>query len=405
MLVLGGAGDMGRMAVTVLLESPSVNSTTVADINLNHAKVFAEMVNSDKLSPVQIDINESDKLTELIKSHDIVINTVGPFYKFAVPIMEAVIKAKKPYLDINDDWKPTLDVLKMDSKAKDAGITALIGIGASPGISNLLAVLACSKLDKVEDLVTAWGESISMKEGKKPKYYVDRRDFRKRLGESQRRSNAAMDHWIYEALENIPTFKDGQLIEINSLTETESFDFPGYKPMYACHIGHPEPVTLSRTIKANNISNVMYVGETLTGYLRGYRDRILKKELTIEEASLQLQEDMRKAIKEMKMGRSPLKEYLGGPPTLCCIALGVKDGKKKKVAVALGRNPYDEMAGVTGVPLAIATLMLIEGRITKKGILTPEEALDPLEFFDRIAPYCGKNLTGKDILIQKEIDL
>jgi len=97
----------------------------------------------------------------------------------------------------------------------------------------------------------------------------------------------------------------------------------------------------------------------------------------------------------------------GGPPILSVIATGLKNNKKKKIAVALERIPYDEMAGVTGVPLAIATIMFIEGKITQKGILTPEEAFknDPMAFFDRLAPYCGKDLTGKDILIVKETDL
>ena len=106
------------------------------------------------------------------------------------------------------------------------------------------------------------------------------------------------------------------------------------------------------------------------------------------------------------MGREPLREYLGGPPNLSVIATGTKNGKRKRVAVALGRNPYGSMAGLTGVPLAIATIMLMEGKIDKKGVLTPEEAIpEPMEFFDRLAPYCGKNLLGKDILIIREEDL
>jgi saccharopine dehydrogenase-like NADP-dependent oxidoreductase len=162
-LALGGAGDMGRMAVAVLLDSPNITSVSVADINEKLINTFVEMVDSPKLKPVQIDINEKEKLIDLMSSHDIVINTVGPFYKFEIPIMEAVIKAKKPFLDICDDWKPTLDVLKYDDTAKSAGITAIIGIGASPGITNIMAVYASSKLDEIDELITAWGLNIDIK--------------------------------------------------------------------------------------------------------------------------------------------------------------------------------------------------------------------------------------------------
>ena len=63
------------------------------------------------------------------------------------------------------------------------------------------------------------------------------------------------------------------------------------------------------------------------------------------------------------------------------------------------------MSGDTSVPLAIATLLLIEGKVNKKGVYTPEEIIDPYLFFDKYAHYCGKNLTGNDILIKKEINL
>jgi hypothetical protein len=51
--------------------------------------------------------------------------------------------------------------------------------------------------------------------------------------------------------------------------------------------------------------------------------------------------------------------------------------------------------------------MMIEGKFTQKGVLTPEEAFknNPMEFFDRLALYCGKNLKGKDILIEREEEL
>ena len=53
--------------------------------------------------------------------------------------------------------------------------------------------------------------------------------------------------------------------------------------------------------------------------------------------------------------------------------------------------------------------MLLEGNIKQLGVLTPEEVFKTTkeleEFFDRYAKYCGKNLTGKDILLKKIVDL
>jgi short subunit dehydrogenase-like uncharacterized protein len=41
-----------------------------------------------------------------------VLNCVGPFYRFGPPVLTAAIKAGVSYLDVCDDWEPTLDMLE-----------------------------------------------------------------------------------------------------------------------------------------------------------------------------------------------------------------------------------------------------------------------------------------------------
>lgn len=403
-LTLGGSGDMGRMGVAIMLESQIVTSITVADINLERAEHFIEMVGSDKLRPSKIDVTQHDELVKLISDHDIVVNTVGPYYEFANPIMEATIEAKRNYIDINDDAKPTLEMLEKSQKAKEAGITAVIGLGASPGLTNLMAVLACSELDEVDNLITAWGSGPT-KQGKKTQYYVLPRKYYSKYKDSQLIANAATMHLFYETLETVPTFKDGKMVEIKPLTEAEPLQFPGFKDAYVCHLGHPEPVTLPRVINANSVSNVMYLGKPVTEMVRKFSQQISNKELTIGEASIAFFKETKKLYKEPEV----LKEYANFPPTLCVVVTGTKEGKRKKIAIAGNRAPFGAMAGVTGVPLAIGALMILEGKINRKGVFTPEEVINsPVEleyFFDRYAKYCGEGLKGEDILLKKVIDL
>jgi saccharopine dehydrogenase-like NADP-dependent oxidoreductase len=165
-LALGGSGDMGRMAVAALLSSKHVTHITIADKNIDVANKYIALINSERLSAVEIDIMEEEKLSNIISKYDIVMNTIGPYYKFGTKILKIVIENKKHYADICDDWKPTLEMLKMDNVAKKSGITAIIGIGASPGISNLMAVKAASELDEVYEITTGWGLG-NTKSGKK----------------------------------------------------------------------------------------------------------------------------------------------------------------------------------------------------------------------------------------------
>ncbi len=401
-LALGGSGDMGRMAVAILLESPKITSITVADRSYERAKEFIDLVGSDKLKAVEIDVIEQNKLQTLISSHDLVMNTVGPFYKYGTIIMDAVIKAKKQYVDICDDWKPTLDLLNMDERAKKAGITAIIGIGASPGITNLMAVIACSKLDRVDDLITAWGYGGGEGVGPKPKYYIEPRKFYRKFKDLPVIANAATMHLFYETLEEIPTYRDGKFIDIKPLTDADPLQFPGYEDTYVCHIGHPEPVTLPRILKTNSVSNLMYMGKRLTEIIRNYTQQISNNELTVSEASIRFGEDARNIVRDQEI----IKEYIGMPPTLSVIATGIKNGKRIKVAIGNHRVPFGGMAGVTSVPLAIAVEMVINDEITEKGVLTPEESIsDPMEFFNRYAKYCGKNLTGEEVLLIRIAEL
>ncbi|MHA2183960.1 MAG: saccharopine dehydrogenase family protein [Promethearchaeota archaeon] len=386
-LALGGSGDMGRMAVAILLESQQVTSITVADKNLERANYFVGLVDSDKLTATEVDVTKKDKLVDLITSHDMVMNTVGPYYKFGTVIMKAVIQAQKPYVGICDDWKPTLDLLGMNDQAKKAEITAVIGIGASPGITNLMAVLACSKLDKVDNLITAWGYGPEEGVGSKPKYFIEPRMFYKKFKDMPTIANAATMHLFYETVEEIPTYSNGKFVDIKPLTDADPLQFPGFKDTYVCHIGHPEPVTLPRVLNANSVSNLMYMG---------------KKELTVSEASIKFGEEVRDVTRNQQF----IEEYLGMPPGLSVIATGLKNGKRVKIAIGNHHVPFGQMAGVTSVPLAIAAEMVLNGEISEKGVLTPEEAIsEPMKFFDKYAKYCGKNLAGEDVLLVKEVEL
>lgn len=399
-LALGGCGDMGRMCVALLLESQKVKKITIADINVELANTIVELIGSDKLIAEKIDVTEKDKLIDLMSKHDIIVNTVGPYYKFGKPILEAAIEAKKPYFDICDDWRPTLELLELNKKAQEAGMTAVIGIGASPGITNLMAVMAHGELDEVDDLITAWGIGKS-KHNKKPRYFVSRKQIEKKIGSTPPKVSAAMLHLFYESMGKIPTFKDGKSIEIDALTKEKPIIFPGFKQLFVAHIGHPEPVTLPRTLKAKNIFNLMYLGKTITNIVRNYAKKITKNEWTIEEASIKLEKRETSLLAMLIL----LKAYIRSPPELIAIATGLKDNKRKKVAIGAYRGPFGMMEGITSGPLAVAVLMYIDGKITKKGVLTPEESIDPDIFFEYYAPFCGEKLTGKDVLIKKIVDI
>ena len=82
-----------------------------------------------------------------------IVNTIGPFYKFGPLVLASVIAAGKPYVDVNDDVDATRIVLEMNESAKAANVTAVIGMGSSPGVTNILAKFAADQmLDTVNSI-------------------------------------------------------------------------------------------------------------------------------------------------------------------------------------------------------------------------------------------------------------
>ena len=50
-----------------------------------------------------------------------VLNAVGPYVKFGVPVLETIIEAGVPYVDVCDDHDATEELLKLNEKAEKAG--------------------------------------------------------------------------------------------------------------------------------------------------------------------------------------------------------------------------------------------------------------------------------------------
>ena len=207
---LGGCGGMGRYAVRTAADYDFVDEIVVADVDLERAKVFAASV-APKAHAVAVDATDDASLDAAIAGCDVVLNTVGPFYRFGVPILRAAIRGGACYLDINDDWEPTLDMLELAPEARDARVTAVVGLGASPGVSNLLALKAMEGFDNVERIVTGWSFG-----------YSDRV-----LSDAQEdRTSAALVHWLHQCSGTIRVFRDPQPRRCQTPRRL-SVDYPG----------------------------------------------------------------------------------------------------------------------------------------------------------------------------------
>jgi saccharopine dehydrogenase-like NADP-dependent oxidoreductase len=144
-----GCGEMGKVAITDLVKYGEFDEVVVADVDMKKAEKFVKKLESERtaVSAKFIDVTDKKKLVDLMSGFDVALSCVGPFYKFALPVVKAAIEAKVNFVDICDDYDSTLKVLELDKAAKDAGITVISGLGVSPGATNILAKAGAEMLD------------------------------------------------------------------------------------------------------------------------------------------------------------------------------------------------------------------------------------------------------------------
>src|SRR2546421_1169538 len=149
-IVLGGAGAMGRIAVRTLTEYADIEQITIADYNEDRAHKVAASLHSSNILIKQIDVNDEERLRTLLRGADVVLNAVE--YVFNLPVLKACIREKVHYADLGGLFHMTRKLMNMHDEVSAAGITAILGMGGTPGITNLLARAAVDKLDLVESI-------------------------------------------------------------------------------------------------------------------------------------------------------------------------------------------------------------------------------------------------------------
>ena len=369
-LALGGSGGMGRFAVETSMNFENVSEIVIADINAEEALKFANSMN-EKVSGIGLDVTDIDALRIQMNKADVVINTVGPFFKYGPPILEAAIDSGCDYLDINDDWEPTIEMLEFHGKAENNSKTAILGMGASPGLTNMLGAAAIEELDEVETLYTGWTMDGATPEEES----------------SQSGVNAAMVHAVQQMTGTVKIHNDGKPKMVKPLKKVE-IDFPGFGKFKPRIFGHPEAITFPYHFKDIKNSINLAHGSGF-GLLKWIMRLVDWKVISIERAAGIVQ-NLSSSIREdiegqgIEYGTRQKNNNLSEPPPLYALAIGLKDGKRASCGTVFNTSELISMGEATGIPLACGLKLLVDGKISNKGVFAPEGVIDPNDFFKEL---------------------
>ena len=375
-LALGGAGGMGRHACRAAIGLNGIDELVITDLDGTRAARFAVQLGPGVRS-LGLDVTDGAALDAALAQADVVMNTAGPFFRFGAPVLAAALRAGCHYLDICDDWEPTLQMLDLHEQAARRGLTAIIGMGASPGITNLLAVVAARELGSPGQIVTGWNL-----DGAQPERAAG-------AGPS-----AALAHGIRQMTGTIRVFRDGHPAEETPLRRV-SIDYPGLGAARSWTFGHPEPVTLPRVF-GDLVSSV--------NVCHGSRPTLAMFTLMkwlVDHRALSTGRAVATAAWAERHLPPPRPAKIFSParlPPLFGYAAGLRRGSPAAVGVALCRLPGTTMGAVTGIPLAVALGLLLNGAVGQHGVFTPEQVLDPGQFFAALAPFCPSQPAARDMI-------
>lgn len=377
-----GAGSVGsHIASTAAILEP-FSQIVVGDLNAQRAAAVAAIAGG---SSVRLDATDHDALVAAMRSADVVVSAIGPATRFGLSTLRAAIAAGRPYAEISDDPYPTLEMLKLNAAAQAAGVTAILGLGASPGIASMLAVDAGSRLDEVNRILTGWGTGGSDEDS-------DDNEFSLNVEVS-----AALEHWVEQASGTIPVLRGGEIVETAPLARV-TVDYPGIGQVVTRTIGHPEPITLKRRFPELRESlNVMDFPSFIFRSLEKAAKTVDQSGSTRKGAELLLElfsGDTKGGLFSRKsmsyvwhetLDKLSRKHWL---PPLWAIAEGSAGGRPARVAASLSGVIRGGTGRLTGVPAAVAVSMLATGDVAcGSGVHTIETALTPDRFFSKLAPF------------------
>jgi saccharopine dehydrogenase-like NADP-dependent oxidoreductase len=372
-VIVLGSGGMGRYAAKTAVTFDFVDELTVADLNGEAAARLASTL-GPRARAAAVDVTDAPALEQLLAGAGAVLNTVGPFFRFGPPVLAAAIRARCHYLDINDDWESTVAMLEMDGDARAAGVTAVIGMGASPGISNLLALTAMRELDEVDELYPGFDLDAAMPETR------------------QAKPCAATVHGVHQLTGTIRVFDGGRFVEEPPMRRVD-IDYPGLGTSCGWTMGHPEAITFPRYYPALRRALVLMTMQRANlRAMRLLRFLVDAKLLSVERAAAWVEwlEGVGRPVKTVGDYVAEIAdERAVRLPPLFAVARGRKNDKPATAAASILSAPPVGMGGATGVPLALGLAVVRPHASERRGAFAAEAIVDPGTFFDRLAPLCS----------------
>lgn len=381
-LIIGAGGVGGVVAHKCAAETAVFSDVMLASRTVSKCeKIAAEIreLGGRAIQTARVDADNVAELVGLIKSYRprVVINVALPYQD--LPIMDACLEAGVHYLDTANYEPP--DVAKFEYKwqwayqerFKEKGLMALLGSGFDPGVTNVYCAYAQKHLlDEV--------------------HYVDILDCNGGSHGKAFATNFNPEINIREITQKGKYWENGEWIEIEPMSQSMMYDFPGVGPRKAFVLYHEELESLVRNVPGlRRIRFWMTFGEEYLTHLRVLGNVGLT---SIEPIEFQGHKIVPlQFLKALLPDPASLAPGYTGKTSIGCLVEGTKDGKPRKVFVynvCDHAETYKEVRAqavsyTTGVPAVVGAEMILTGQWRRPGVWNMEQ-LPSEPFLARLGP-------------------
>lgn len=365
-LVLG-SGLMGKGAAYDLVKQDSVEQVIVADIDPKCAESLAKEVGPKAVAET-VDATKKTQLVKIFSKVDSVVSAVS--YKVNLLHTQAAIETGTHMCDLGGNGIIVDQQIEMNDQARDAGVTVVPDCGLAPGMVSVLAREGIEYLDRVESVKIRVGGL--QQDPRPPLNYA---------------LIFAVEGLINEYVEPCVAIRNGEIVTEDPLVGFEEITFPEPFGKLEAFNTSGGTSTLPHTY-LGRVENLDYKTIRYPGH--GHKMWCLMKlglmdsnEIDVEGKKI-APRDVLERLLEKNLPPS------GKDVTLVRTMIEGWKGTESRTIEYEIIDYHDDATGLTSMmrmtsfPAAVTAMMMADGRITERGVLTPERCIPPDLFIEEL---------------------
>ncbi|MDX6592910.1 MAG: hypothetical protein QOJ13_2106 [Gaiellales bacterium] len=366
--VVGAAGIIGPAIVATLAEHDAVEEIRCLDVNAEGAREVADRHGAGRATGAALDITDPAAARAALAGSTLLLNTAS--YRINLAAMEAALDVGAHYIDLGGLYHVTREQLKLDQRFRDAGLLAVLGMGSTPGKTNVMAAHAVERLGGRIDsvIVAAAGRDPQPPPGPLVAPY-------------------AVETILDELSMPTPVVRDGQPVFLDPLTEAGTIDYgEPVGPAPTIYTIHSEQATFADSFGARDVSFQLSLNPAFLEKIRLLTDLGLASSDPLDVRGTEVvPRHVLLALIAALPKVTPSHEAFG----IHRVEVSGENGRAVTECITRAVDRLEFGGGVlsTACPPAVVADMICRGALESRGVLPSERAVPFQPLFERLERY------------------